>query len=119
MLNAENLKTTVNYPMILALVGFHARASLYLSEPGAFNWIYGTDVVGYLSSSKGYVNTLTYFQKRPSYHDIKSHLLAIELLLAGHYSSQNALPQGDTQLRDTLCEYILNEHYNFRGHEVL
>jgi hypothetical protein len=43
----------------------------------------------------------------------------IELLLAGHYTGQSVLTQGDTQLRDTLCEYILNEHYNFRGHEVI
>lgn len=61
MLSAENFKTTVNYPMILALVGFHARASLYLSDPSAFNWIYGTEILSYLGTSKGYVNSLTYF----------------------------------------------------------
>jgi hypothetical protein len=61
MLNTENLKTTVNYPIILALAGFHARASLYLSDPSAFNWIYGTEILGYFATSKGYVNTLTYF----------------------------------------------------------
>ena len=67
--------------MILALVGFHARASLYLEDPSVFSWIVGTEpILTYLVTSKGYVNTATYFQKRPSYHDIRNHMLAMELL---------------------------------------
>jgi len=40
---AENFKTTVNSSMILALVGFHARASLYMEDQSIFAWIPGTE----------------------------------------------------------------------------
>ena len=61
MLSAENFKTTVNYPMILALVGFFAIASAYMKDHSLFSWIVSTEpILTYLGTTRGYVNTLTY-----------------------------------------------------------
>ena len=71
----------------------------------------------YFSTTKGFVNTIGYFQKNPSFYDVRNHLLVIELLLLSHYKEQ--IPVNDSRIRDTLCEYIINETYNFREHLLL
>lgn len=72
----------------------------------------------YLATHRGFVNTDVYWQKNPSFFEVRNHLLAIEHFLITHYN-ETPLPNGDALLRDTLCEYLLNETYGFREHQVI
>ncbi len=76
------------------------------------------NILNYLGSNKGYVNTLGFFQKDPSLLDVTQHLKAISQFAQIHYGEQ-ALSVGDAQLRDTICEYVFNEQYRLREHLLL
>ena len=43
------------------------------------------NILGYLATNKGFINTTAFFQKNPSIHDVKNHIKAITLLTKHHY----------------------------------
>jgi hypothetical protein len=103
----------------LSLVGFFCAASFYTSDQTHFTWIIQNEnLLGYLATNKGFINTNAFFLKNPNIHDVKNHINAITLLAKYHYT-EAPLSTGDSQLRDTLCQYILNDQYVFREHEVI
>lgn len=46
------------------------------------------NIISYIGSNKGYVNTLGYFQKNPSYLEVTQHLKAISQFAQIHYGEQ-------------------------------
>ena len=109
----------MNYSQILALVGFFCSAYHYTKDISFVQWmIQNENILNYLGTSKGIVNTVAFFQKNPSYSDVRQHLKAISQLAQIHYGGQ-ALAVGDAQLRDTLCEYVFNEQYRLRAHNLI
>jgi hypothetical protein len=62
MLAGENFKNTISYSSVLALVGFFCSAYLYTKDFTNIEWIINNEnILGYLGSSKGYINTLGFF----------------------------------------------------------
>lgn len=119
MLYAENFKTTVNFPSILALATFFTEATIYTGDASFAQTILQNEAaLTYFATGKGFVNTGGYFQKNPTYYDVRNHLQVIEMLLLSHYK-EHQVPANDAKLRDTLCEYLLNETYGFREHHIL
>ena len=51
LLSAENFKTSVNFPQVLALIGFFCQAAEYLKDPSYFIWMIQNDHIN------GYLNT--------------------------------------------------------------
>jgi hypothetical protein len=82
----ENYKTHINSAQILSLVGFFCTASTYTGDASYLQALLSHEgIMQYLTTSRGFVNTLPFLQKGPSYHDVKYHLKAIELLTIHHY----------------------------------
>jgi hypothetical protein len=78
MLSSENFKTTANFSIIIALTGFFCSAFIYTSDPSYLTWmIQNEGILGYFATKKGYVNTLGYFLKNPTQHDVKNHIKVI------------------------------------------
>lgn len=88
LLTTENFKTVTTYSQILALVGFFTQSAVYLKDQTHFTWVYTNEsVVSYIATHRGFVNTLSYWQKGPTFYDVRNHLLAIEHFLITSYSS--------------------------------
>ena len=62
MLIGENFKNTISYSSILALIGFFCSAYLYTKDNNYIQWmVQNENILSYIGSNKGYVNTLGYF----------------------------------------------------------
>jgi hypothetical protein len=67
MLAGENTKTVANYPIILALTVFFIAAQSYTKNVSHLHWIVSNDsLINYLCSTKGFINTPTFFVRNPS-----------------------------------------------------
>lgn len=86
MLLAENFKLVANFSPILALVGFFAYATEYTKDKSYVQFLaQNENILNYLATNKGFINTPTYFQKGPTLIDTKYQLKAIESLISYHY----------------------------------
>ena len=67
MLSVENFKSTVNYSIILSLVAFFIKAYNKTDDKSYIQWILDNDaIMTYLTTSRGYINTLAYFLRSPT-----------------------------------------------------
>jgi len=71
----------------LSLVGFFVYSTDYTKDHSHTQFLANHDnIIRYLATNAGFINTQTYFAKPPSYLDTKYHLKAIEVLLNHHYN---------------------------------
>jgi hypothetical protein len=86
MLTGENFKSTINYSHLISLMAFFCIAYYYTNDKTYINWMVENDnIMTYISTSKGFVNTQGYLKKNLSLYDVKYHLKVIQTLIIYHY----------------------------------
>lgn len=113
---SENMKSTQNAGIILALTAYFSLKEKKFAEPSDI--LSSEGVLAYFTES-GYAGTRRFIKTDCRRQDLTNHMHVIEYYLKKHFTKPNLTPTQINYLVDVLCEYFLTPDCAYRESAIL